>query len=94
MKKYYDKLELIERNLLALGSDVYVLKNEVSILKKTNKSFFELLKGLKIILKDKGVLTADDFEHAVEFSKALSLLDSQIEEFFDEELLGSNNNGH
>ena len=43
MKKYYDKLELIERNLLALGSDVYVLKNEVSILKKTNKSFFELL---------------------------------------------------
>ena len=86
MKKNSDKLDLIERNLLALGTDMYLLKNENFFLKKTNKNVLELLKGLKMLLAEKGLVTKEDFDNAVEFSNALDLLDKQVSEFLDEDV--------
>ena len=86
MKSNSDKLDLVERHLLALGTDMYVLKNENFFLKKTNKHILDLLKGLKILLLEKGLVTKDDFDHAAEFSKALDMLDKQIHEFLDDDV--------
>ncbi len=69
-KKEY--LERIERSLLELGTEIYCMKGEIAAVKGSHENLLEIIRGLKLILDDKGLITIDDFESAVDLGHALT----------------------
>lgn len=67
-----DTTSQMERTLLELGTEVYRLKNELSELKGFQENFIDVVNGLKFILDDKGLITVEDFDSAIELGDAIS----------------------
>ena len=67
-----DKLRQLERTILELGTEIFRIKSEMGSLRDFNDHFVEVMKGLKNILDEKGLITADDFENAVALGQALT----------------------
>ena len=82
--EYDDKVSQLERTILELGSEIFRIKTEVFSLKTNQENFFEVMKGLKMILDEKGVISSDDFDGAVDLGNAVNIqpssLDLQVEE--------------
>ncbi|NRA47313.1 MAG: hypothetical protein HRU09_20375 [Oligoflexales bacterium] len=82
-----DKINQLERTILELGTEIFRVKTEVSSLKGVNEKFLEVMKGLKSLLDEKGVISSDDFENAVDLGQAVSLVSSpSFDPHIDEEL--------
>lgn len=81
-----DRINQLERTLLELGTEVFRVKTELSSIKDTNENFIEVMKGLKALLDEKGVISSDDFENAVDLGQALLLPTTPIESPFEDEL--------
>lgn len=67
-----DRVEQLERTVLELGTELYRLRSEISSVKNSHENFLEVMKGLKLILDEKGLISLDDFENAVDLGNALS----------------------
>ena len=64
--------EKLERSLLELGTQIVYLKDEISSMKKSHNDLLQVMKGLRLLLDDKGVICLDDFDSLVELGAALS----------------------
>ena len=67
-----DRLEQLERTVLELGTELYRLRSEVGNAKTSHENFLEIIKGLKLILDEKGLIAREDFENAVELGNAIA----------------------
>ncbi len=72
-----DRIEQIERALLEVGTEVYRLRQEVHTSNSAYLHMIEVIKGLKVILDDKGLISEEDFENAIDLSQAISFQQSQ-----------------
>ena len=83
MLKENERLEQLERTLLELGTEMFKTKNEVLSIRDYHEKFVKIVDGLKKILDEKGLITTEDFENAVDLGEAISMnahsVDSSIE---------------
>lgn len=56
----------LEHTLMELGTEIYRLKHEMSQVADFREEFHKTLRALRQVLDDKGVITSDDFDAAVE----------------------------
>lgn len=68
------RLEQLEHSLLELGTEVFRLKNEMTTLTQYHESFVDIVKGLKAILDEKGLISRDDFDAAIDLGNAINLV--------------------
>jgi len=66
-----EKLEMLERSVLDLGTEVHSLKGAVHKAKVLQDQVLGVFDNLKQLLDDKGLVTLDDFDAAVELGAAL-----------------------
>ena len=88
------KLEMLERTVLELGSELYHLKGTMARNQQTHESFLSIIKGLKQLLDEKGLITLDDFDAAVELGQALEAFNSPAAHAYDGELDKGKKSGH
>lgn len=70
--EHEDKISQLERTILELGSEVFRIKTEMYSLKSNQENFCEVMKGLKNILDEKGLISSEDFDGAVDLGQALA----------------------
>ena len=81
-----NRLNQIERTLLELGTEIFRVKTELSSLKNTNETFLEVMKGLKGLLDEKGVISCDDFENAIDLGQAILSTTSPTDSVLGDEI--------
>lgn len=67
-----NRLSQLEQTIMELGTEMFRIKHEVSQMTEFHEKFVRIMKGLRSILDDKGVITTDDFDAAVELGEALA----------------------
>ncbi len=67
------RINLLEHSLMELGTEMYKLKSEVKSMTDFNQKLIKIVSGLKAILDEKGLISADDFDSAVELGDAINL---------------------
>ena len=65
------RTDLLERTIMELGAEVYSLKSTTGKIQESQGQLLSILKGLKQLLDEKGLITTDDFDAAVELGAAL-----------------------
>lgn len=68
------RLDLLERTILDLGTQLYEVKGRLAKSQEKQASMVELLHGIRHLLDEKGLLCAEDFDAAVDLSTAVSPL--------------------
>lgn len=63
------RMDMLERTVLELGTELYNMKGQVQKNQETHVQFVALIKGLKTLLDEKGLITPDDFDAAVELGQ-------------------------
>jgi hypothetical protein len=71
------KFDMLERMVLELGTELYALKGQAAKTQATHESFLAIIKGLKQLLDEKGLITLEDFDAAVELGQALEAFNAQ-----------------
>jgi hypothetical protein len=71
------RMDMLERTVLELGTELYNMKGQVQKNHETNVQFVALIKGLKTLLDEKGLITPDDFEAAVELAEVIERFNAQ-----------------
>lgn len=66
-----EKMELLERSVMELGTEVYSLRSTVTKGKQHVEQVLSVFQGLKRLLDEKGLVTVDDFDAAVELGEVL-----------------------
>lgn len=87
------KMELLERTVLELGTELFSLKGMVGKTQESHEQFLTILKGLKQLLDEKGLITRDDFDAAVELGQALELFNQPYDDLHHE-IEKSKKHGH
>lgn len=67
------RMHQLENTVLELGTEMYKLRHQISSLSDFQEKFVGTMKGLKQILDEKGLITVEDFEAAVELGEAISI---------------------
>jgi len=88
------KLEMLERAVLELGTELYNLKGGVAKSQATQDHFVKVHRGLKQLLDEKGLITCDDFDAAIELGQALETFASQAEHSLHQEIERVKKTGH
>lgn len=89
-----DRLAMLERAVLELGSEVYSLKATLAKSDNRYEQVIRTLQGLKQLLDEKGLVTPDDFEAAIDLGEALEKFTSQAEHALYQELEKVKKAGH
>lgn len=63
------RIEQLERTILELGTEIFKLRSHISDLAKFEDRFLKTMRGLKIILDDKGLINCEDFETALDLGE-------------------------
>jgi hypothetical protein len=92
--KMQSKVEMLERAVLELGTELFNLKGSMAKNQESHEQFLATIKGLKQLLDEKGVITGDDFEAAVELGRAIEHFNSQAEHALTNELEKIKKAGH
>ncbi len=87
------RIEQLERTVLELGTEIFKLRSQITDLSKFHDQFLKTMKGLKIILDDKGLITTDDFETAIDLGEE-NTLTAALEAGFDIDDLERKNSTH
>ena len=87
------KMDLLERTVLELGTELFNLKGMVAKTQESHEQFVTIMKGLKQLLDEKGLITRDDFDAAVELGQALELFNNPYEDM-QHEMEKSKKQGH
>lgn len=70
------RMDMLERTVLELGTELYNMKGTIQKNQETHVKFVALIKGLKQLLDDKGLITPDDFDAAVELGEVIERLNT------------------
>ncbi len=89
-----DRLHQLERTLLELGTELFRIKSDINSLRSFNNNFIEIMKGLQNILDEKGLISADDFEGAIDLGQAISSINQVNDLSFDDQLERIKKSGH
>ncbi len=71
------RMDMLERTVLELGTELYNMKGRVEKNQETHVKFVALIKGLKTLLDEKGLITPDDFDAAVELGEVVERINTQ-----------------
>lgn len=63
-----EKVEKVEHSLLELGAEVFRLRSQVSQIVDLQSKLSKALIGLRSILDEKGFVSSEDFDSAVDLS--------------------------
>lgn len=88
------KLEMLERAVMELGTELFNLKGTMAKTHESHGQFLATVKGLKQLLDEKGLITGDDFEAAIELGQAIEHFNSQAEHALSHELEKIKKTGH
>jgi hypothetical protein len=78
------KLSNLERTILELGTELFSLKSSLAKNKESQETLIGVFNGIKQLLNEKGLITLEDFEAAVELGEALE----SVEIFRDNQIVG------
>lgn len=70
------KVEQLERTILELGSEIFRVKHRMDEVEKSNNTYKQVFISLKLMLDDKGIISADDFDEAIALDRILNLQNS------------------
>ena len=76
-----NRIEHLENTILELGTELFKLKSTLTTITLQNESFMHMIKGLKNILDEKGLIASADFEEAVD----LGIISDFLQKFNDPE---------
>ena len=88
------KLEMLERMVLELGTELYNLKGTMAKSAANHEQFLAIIKGLKQLLDEKGLITLDDFDAAIELGVVLENFNSPFAHAHQAELEKAKKSGH
>ena len=71
------RLEMLERTVLELGAEVFNLRGTIGKVRENHDHFLATVRGLKQLLDDKGLITAEDFDAAIDLGHAIESLGPQ-----------------
>ena len=66
-----ERLLKLEHTIMDLGSEIYRLRHDLKESQKTHHKVLTTLRGIRSMLDEKGLVTADEFETAVDLQKIL-----------------------
>ncbi len=89
-----DRLQQLERTVLELGTELFRMKTDVNSLRGFNSNFVEIMKGLQHILDEKGLISLEDFDNAIDLGQAISSINAVNDLSFDEHLERIKKSGH
>lgn len=89
-----DKLEMLERAVMELGGEVYSLRSTIEKSRTSHEQFLQIVRGLKQLLDDKGLITLEDFEAAIDLGEAVERFNSHAEHSAMAELERLKKSGH
>lgn len=78
------KLELLERTVLELGAELFTMKGMVAKSRESYEQFLTTMRGLKQLLDEKGLITPEDFDTAVQLGAALESINSYESDLYME----------
>jgi hypothetical protein len=67
------KADQLERAILELGSEIFRVKHRMDEVEKSNHTYKQVFLSLKIMLDEKGIISADDFDEAIALDRILNL---------------------
>lgn len=73
------RIEMLERTVMELGSELFMMKNNLTKSQGSHEQFLAIVKGLKQLLDDKGLITHDDFDAAVELGEVIERFNAQLD---------------
>lgn len=73
------RLELLERTVMELGADIISVRSSMNKYKKSHAQLLQIFKGLKQLLDEKGLVTLEDFDAAVEIGEVLEYFNAHLE---------------
>jgi hypothetical protein len=74
------KVDQLERTILELGSEIFRVKHRMDEVEKSNNTYKQVFLSLKLMLDDKGIISADDFDEAIALDRILNLQSSSQNE--------------
>lgn len=80
MDRIVSKIEQLERALLEMGSEMYRLKSEMMEVKDNQGKFLKTMQSLKNLFDEKGMVSADEFESAVDLVDIMNKMGSGTEQ--------------
>lgn len=78
------RIELLERSIMELGADLITVKSSMNKYKKSHSHLLQIFKGLKQLLDEKGLVTLEDFDSAVEIGEVLEHFNTHQEAVRDD----------
>ncbi len=75
-----DKADQLERTILELGSEIFRVKHRMDEVEKSNNTYKQVFLSLKVMLDEKGIISADDFDEAIALDRILNLQSSSKNE--------------
>ena len=69
--EWQSRFQMLERAVLDLGTEVYQLKGTIAKADEYRSQLLGVMKGLKQLLDEKGLITLEDFDAAVELGDAI-----------------------
>ena len=73
------RIEMLERAVMDLGTELFVLKNGHAKHQGSHDQLLSIFKGLKQLLDEKGLITIDDFDAAIELGEVIERFNAQID---------------
>lgn len=78
------RIELLERSIMELGADLITVKSSMHKYKKSHAHLLQIFKGLKQLLDEKGLVTLEDFDAAVEIGEVLEHFNTHLDAGHDD----------
>ncbi len=73
------RIEMLERTVMELGTELFVLKNGHAKHQGSHEQFLSIVKGLKQLFDEKGLITIDDFDAAIELGEVIERFNAQMD---------------
>ena len=74
-----DRINRLESTVLELGTELFRLRNELEQMNDFRDQFVGVMKGLKHMLDEKGLITLEDFDAAIDFGEIFEQFHSSQE---------------
>lgn len=88
------RMDMLERAVLELGTELYNLKGSILKSAESHEQFLSIIKGLKQLLDEKGLITLEDFDAAVQLGQALEAHNPQMDIGMMDNMEKSKKSGH
>ncbi len=72
MNEKIDRMDQLETTIMDLGAQLYQIRYDLQTAKKSSSHFLDVIKGLRMILDEKGLISQDDFDSAVDIVRDLN----------------------